>query len=261
MKHAIMGYWKNSKEPFFGDIGIILIVVLFIVGTTLSWVGYDEYQQVQESEYRLLESHARNADSKITDMLNNIEHVLNQLAEEKLTSRSPQNKAFAALLEQHKKSILELGIVFITDAAGRISHATDATIVGREISNQSYFSTHKNTESSKLFMSRPDKDFFGVTSVIFSVPIFNSVHKFVGIVGVTIGYTFFPKVLQAINPEDSASMSVIFNHDGDLLYRRENPEKFFGNNIIQVSVVLREHFDAHRQVTRHISPSLHNGKL
>lgn len=261
MKHAHKVYWQNNKEPFFGDIGIILIVVLFIVGTTLSWVGYDEYQQVQESEYRLLEAHARNADSKITDTLNSIEHVLNQLAEEKLASRSLQSKAFTNLLEQHKENILELGTVFITDAVGRISHATDAAIVGREISNQSYFSTHKNTKSSKLFMSRPNKDFFGVTSVVFSFPILDAAHRFVGVVGVTIGYSFFPKVLQSINPDDSASMSVIFNHDGDLLYRRENPEKFFGNNIIQVSVVLREHFDAHKQVTRHISPSLHNGKL
>ncbi|MDD2863333.1 MAG: PAS domain S-box protein [Methylococcales bacterium] len=262
MKHAHKVYWQNSKEPFWGDIGIILIVVLFIVGTTLSWVGYDEYQQAQEAEYRLLEAHARNADSKITDTLNNIEHLLNQLAEEKLTRRSSQSKAFTNLLEQHKKNIPELGTVFITDAVGRISHATDSAIVGREISNQSYFSTHlENTPSAKLFMSRPDKDFFGVTSVIFSFPIFDSAHKFVGVVGVTIGYRFFPKVLQSINPDDSASMSVIFNHDGDLLYRRENPEKFFGNNIAQVSVVLREHLDANRQVTRHISPSLHNGKL
>jgi len=46
------------RKQRFWNIGILAIVVLLIVGGTLSFVAYDEYQQAQESEYRLLEAHA-----------------------------------------------------------------------------------------------------------------------------------------------------------------------------------------------------------
>lgn len=262
MKHTIKAYWRNSFGLLFWDIGTILIAVLLIVGTTLSWVGYDEYQQTQESEYRLLEAHARNADAQVAGALDNIEHLLNQLTAEYLKSRFIKTKTFTALLKRYRKNIPELGTLFVTDAAGRIRSATDVAIVGQDISSQSYFSTHLNAQPlPKMFMSRPDKELLGVTAVTFSLPIIDTNYRFLGIVGVTIGFSFFPSVLQAINPDDSASMSVIFNRDGDLLYRRENPEKFFGNNITKVSTVLHEHFKIGKQVTRHIGSSAHNGKM
>ncbi len=261
MKLVIKAYWKNSQELLFQDIGKILTIVLLIVGATLSWIGYDEYRQVQESEYRLLEAHARNADVQVATALSDIEYMLGEIAQEWLKSRPLERKAFVTVLERHKKEIPELGTLFTINTQGHISHSTDPTIVGRDISQESYFANHLNAEQSpKMFMSRPDKNLLGIPTIIFSLPIIDINHRFLGVVGITIGFNFFPKVLQAINPDDSASMSVIFNRDGDLMYRRENPEKFFGNNITQVSTVLHEHRDAGTQVTRHIAPSAHNGK-
>ncbi|TAJ77585.1 MAG: hypothetical protein EPO42_09665 [Gallionellaceae bacterium] len=265
MKRAIKGCWRNNHARFFWGIGVIPLAVLLIVGATLIWIAYDEYNQAQEFEFRLLEAHARNADVQITEALGQIDHLLNQLAGQIAgdyqNRHSPQNKIFAAVLDRHKNDIPELGTLLLADAAGRILAATDTAIIGRDVSHELYFTSHLDSGlTPKLLMSRPDKHLLGTTAITFTLPIVNARHQFLGIAGATIGFKFFPDVLQAINPDDSASMSVIFNRDGDLVYRREEPERYFGKNIAKVSTIFREHSRAASQMTRHIGPSAHNGK-
>lgn len=240
---------------------VIPITVLLIVGITLSGVAYDEYQQAQESEYRLLEAHARNADVQVAGALEKIDRLLDQMAEERLKNQSLPSKAFAAMFDRYRQDIPELGTLLMTDASGRIVSATDASIVGRDVSEETYFTAHlERGLASKLFMSRPDKHLLGVTAVSFTLPIVDNDRQFVGIVGVTVGFRFFPRVLQFVHSDDSASMAVIFNREGDLLLRSTDTEKFFGNNIAKISRVFQEHAKASTQVTRQIGPSLQDGK-
>lgn len=240
---------------------VIPIAVLLIVGVTLSWVAYDEYQQAQDSEYRLLEAHARYAGVQIAGALDKTDYLLEQIVEERLNNHSRQDPAFTAMLNRYRKDIPELGTLLVTDAVGRILSATDAAIVGRDVSQEPYFAAHLDRgQPPKLFMSRPDKRLLGVTAVSFTLPIVDPDSQFLGIVGVTIGFSFFPRILQSIHSDDSASMAVIFNRDGDLLLRRDDPEKFFGNNIAKISTIFHEHARAGKQVTRHIGPSLQDGK-
>lgn len=247
--------WGHARDA------IIPIAVLLIVGITLSWVVYDEYQQVQVSEYRLLEAHARNADAQVTSALDKIDHLLGLMIEEQLKNHSLPHNAFVALFERYRSVIPELGTLLVADASGRILRATDPAIVGRDISQESYFAAHLDRgRPPKLFMSRPDKRLLGVNAVAFTLPIVDANQKFLGIVGVTIGFSFFPKVLKSVDSDDSASMAVIFNREGDLLLRIGDPEKFFGNNIADISTVFQEHAKAGKQVTRHIGPSLQDGK-
>lgn len=251
----------NFRRRYFWNIAVLPIAVLLIVGATLSWVAYDQYRQTQEFEYRLLDAHARNADAQVEEALEDIAHLLNIVAVEQSSKRSLQGKTFTALLDQYRKDIPDLGTLLVTDAGGRILTASDAAIVGRDVSQESYFSAHLDRSlTPKLFMSRPDARLLGVTAVTFTLPIFNADHQFLGIAGVASGYKFFPGVLQAINSDDSASMSVIVNRDGDLVYRRGEPEKFFGNNIAKVSTIFREHSQAGSRETRHIGPSAQDGK-
>jgi signal transduction histidine kinase len=257
---------QQSSHPlsvhghFFQHTRILSIAVLLLVGGTLSWVTYDEYHQVQEAEYRLLEANARNADAQVSEALEKVEHLLHELAELRLEHGS--DKTLSTELIRHQNDIPELGALLLSDAGGHIRSASDTKIVGRDISKEPYFSAHLNSgRTPGLFMSRPDSRLLGITAVTFTLPIVDVNRQFLGVAGVTVGFKFFPEVLQAINPDDSASMSVIFNREGDLLLRRENPEKFFGNNIAKVSKIFYEHFKAGKPVTRHLGPSAHNGKM
>lgn len=251
----------NFRKQLFWNIGVTAMAVLLIVGTTLSWVAYEEYQQTEESEYRLLEAHARNADVQLAGALNKINRLLNQIAGEQLKDSSLQDKAFTDVFDRYRLDIPELGTLLVTNAAGRIRAATDAAIVGRDVSREPYFVAHLDRgQTPKMFMSRPDKRLLGVTAVTFTFPMVGAERQFLGVVGITIGFRFFPRALQAVNSDDSASMSVIFNRFGDLVFRRDEPERFFGNNIANISTVFKEHSNAGKPVSRHIAPSAQDGK-
>jgi len=245
-------------RKLFSSIGVIPLAVLPIVGVTLSLVAFQEYQLAQLSEYRLLEAYARNADIQIAGALTKIDHQLHQMANEQLKNRSVKD---ASVFGRELRAIPEIGTWLVTDATGRIRVSSDPAIVGRDVSQEPYFTAHLDHEQApEMFTSRPDKRLLGVTSVAFTLPIVGANGQFSGIVGVTTGFRFFPRVLLAINSEDSASMSVIYNREGDLLFRRSEPEKFFGTNIVAISKVFHWHVDAGRQVTRHIGPSAQDGK-
>ena len=136
------------------------------------------------------------------------------------------------------RAIPEISGWLVTDATGRIRAASAAAMVGRDVSREAYFSAHLGSEQAPaMFTSRPEKRLLDVTAVAFTLPMVDAKGQFFGIVGITTGFKFFPRVLQSINSEDTASMSVIFNRDGDLLFRRTEPEKFFGYSIAKVSYV------------------------
>lgn len=248
-------------KHFSRNIWVISLPVVLFVGATLGWIAYDEYQQVQESEYRLLEAHARNAEVRVADTLGKLDHLLHNLAGEIISQKSSSGGEITQLLNQNRITLPELGSVFTTDGAGNVHFATDVALIGQNVSRYPFFSVPAvNPAATIMFMSRPAKYFSPGKMVVFSLPIMDAQQRFIGILGVTIGYQFFPKALEIINPADSASMSVIFNHYGDLLYRRSNPEKFFGNNIKQTSNVFREHLRSDLLGTRHIGPSAIDGK-
>jgi signal transduction histidine kinase len=252
---------REINWQLFWDVGVTPVVVLLIVGATLSWVAYGQYQQVQEAEYRLLEAHARNAEVQVVGAVSKLNQLLQRVANQRQQTGSPAGKAFSAWLKRNRKEFPELGSLWVTDANGRIQAATDASLVGREVSGETYFGAHRDPgQPSRLFMSRPEQALLGVTAVVFSIPMTGIDGEFLGIAGIAIDFRFFPTVLQGINPDDSASMTVIYNRDGDIVFRRQDPEQYFGFNIVSTSTVYQAHLDAGGPATRHIGPSAVNGK-
>lgn len=251
-----------TSGRFFRIIIILSSTVLLIVGTTLGWVAYDQRRQAQEFEFRLLESHARNANVHVTETLGKIRRLLRWMTEAQLKNLSSQAAAsIKTELRQHQHDIPELGALLITGQDGRISFATDTALIGRDVSSEPYFANFIAPRvASELFMSRPTNHLLGVSAVIFSLPIVDAQQRFRGIAAVTVGYRFFPAAMKTINSDDSASMSVIVNRDGDLVYRRDDPEQFFGRNIVNASAVFKEHLRLGKPVTRHIGPSAQNGR-
>jgi PAS domain S-box-containing protein len=92
------------------------------------------------------------------------------------------------------------------------------------------------------------------------LPIVDTDRRFLGVVGLTIDSRFFAGILAAINSDDSASMTVIYNRAGDMLFRRSDTERFFGFNMIPTSTVYYPHLHAGLPTTRHVGPSAIDGK-
>lgn len=238
------------------------LVLLFLLGAMLAWIAYDEYTATRQAEYRLLEANARNAETKVSGALLKIERLLEQMASEQSRQPARTVQAYRALIEHYRDDLPDHGEILLTDAAGRVCSSTSAALVGRDVSRASFFRQHLLVdEPQRMFMSRPEKTLLGEMAVVFSLPVIGPRQQFLGVVGITIGYRFFPSVLQTINPDDSASMSVIFNREGDLLFRRGEPERFFGYNIVKISTVFHEHFQQGARSTRHLGPSAHDGQM
>lgn len=256
-RFAFHGFSLNG----FADVGAIAGAVLLIVGAILVWVSHDEYRRSQDAEYRLLEAHARNADLQVARALGVVDGLLEQVAEDWGAGKGAEGGTFAASLEKRRRELPELGSLLVTDGSGRVVAATVDRLRGRDLSAAPYVAAHLGTDGSRrMFMSRPGKELLGVPAVVLTRPWLDRAGRVRGVVGATIGFRFFPQVLAAINPDDSASATVIFNRDGDLLLRRADPEKFFGHNIAKTSSVFREHFAQGGQVTRHIAPSAIDGE-
>ncbi len=210
----------------------------------------------------MLEAHARNSEVEINNALNRIERLLSRIADAELKIRSDQNPKLASDLSYYKGEFPEVGTLLVADANGRIQNATTSTLIGHNISKQAYFATHQHQNgAARIFMSRPDNSLLNTTSVLFSIPIIDSQHRFHGIVAISIGFDFFPKLLQATNPDDSSDIFAIFNREGDLLYRNEESEKFFGNNIAAVSEIFKKHTQGAITETRHTGPSAYSDKI
>lgn len=257
---------QAPRKPFLSSIWIVPVAVLLIVGTTLAWVSHDKYHQTHESEYRLLEAHAGYADVQVARALRDVGHLLNEIAEERMGAiPKRRSRKSEAALTKHLHGKPEIGTLFVTDSGGRVVDSTNPSLNGYDASRQAYFTVHLDAylalgRQPKLYVSRPDKTLLGVTAVTLTLPIIDATGNFAGMTGATIDFNFFVKALHLVNPTDSASVSVIINRDGDLIYRRFEPEKFFGKNVAKVSQVFQEHIRADVPVTRHLGPSAIDGK-
>lgn len=165
------------------------------------------------------------------------------------------------MLATYQQDIAGISAVLVTDAAGNVRSATHPKIKGQNVAGQMFFTTHQDRlRPPGLFISRPETSLLGTTAITFSRSLGSEGDRFAGIVAATVDYRYFAEALRPINPEESASVTVIINQYGDLIYRLYEPEKFFGKNVAQVSTVFQEHMREGRRVTRHLGPSAHNGK-
>lgn len=250
-----------SRKRFFSAVWLIPFAVILIVGAAITKVTFDSYEQAMESEYRLLDAHARYAGLQVERALGNIDHLLGTIAGQRGAGLAPQGEALDAMRGGHLRDFSGAGALLVADAAGRVEFSSNPSISGADVSRQAFFTAHLDrARTPGLFISRPDAALLGTAAITLSRPIFDAGHRFAGVVGITIDYKYFASALRPVNPEDSASVTVVINQYGDLVYRLFEPEKFFGKNVAQVSTVFQEHLRAGKQVTRHLGPSALDGK-
>lgn len=238
--------------------GIIPLILLPAVGLALGLVAVKEYHQEQLATYHLLQAHSLNASVQVSRVLSQIDRQLHQMASEQLKDHPAKH---TLVFGRNPQSVPDIYSWMVTDAAGRIHDASDAAMLNQDVSKEPYFTVHRGPGPvMAMHTSRPDNSILGVTAMVFTLPIVADDGQFLGIVGMTTGFEFFPQALQPINPNDSASMLILFNRDGDLLFQHTDPENLLGYSIAAFSKVLKQHIAAARPMTRHIGPSVQNGK-
>ncbi len=257
--------WRRTpfRTQFLSSIWIVPLTAILIVGPILAWVAYDKYQLAHEAEYRLLAAHARYADTRVSGAFHDVTRLLGKIGEERQAAQSPLAEAlFANKLAGHLGDLPEINTLFVTDSQGQIVFSSDPTDKGRHVDQQNYFKIPRQQSfPAQLYISRPLSNLQNSPSIALTLPLLDTENNFAGIVGATIDFRFFSNVLQPVDPSDSASTSVIFNRDGDLVYRRDDPKKFFGRNIAKDSLIYQNHIRLGQPISQLISPSAFDGKL
>lgn len=257
-------WWHSpARTQFLSSIWGVPLTAILIIGPILAWVAYDKYQLAHETEYRLLAAHARYADIRISTAFRDINRLLGKIGEERQAAKTPQAEAlFANKLVGHVGDLPEIGSLFVTDSQGQITFSSDPAYKGRRVDQQNFFKIPRQRSfPAQLYLSRTLSNLQDGTCVALTLPLLDAENNFVGIAGAIIDFHFFSHILQPVDPSDSASMSVIFNREGDLIYRREDPKKYFGMNIAERSLVYQNHMRLGQPISQLISPSAFDGKL
>ncbi len=215
------------------SIWIVPIFLLSIIIAMTTWFAHEERQQVLESEYAILETHARIADSQLSGLLRHIRQVLRQVAAERaVLPRHALPDYTAMTLDQVKQELPEIRSIVILNAAGRAVTSLIPTLQGFDASQREYFTVHRDQIlASNFHISSPFKSSFGDYSIVFSVAIRDDQQRFLGVVAAGVNYQFFDSVMRPIMASDrNADIAAILNPHGDLLHRTPDPEKYVGVN-------------------------------
>lgn len=234
------------------SIWTIPAIVLLIVGATLAWFAYDEYEQTLEQEYRFLEAHARIADGQLSGLLRNIKQLLNRIAEERPTLPAAKLGAYEATLVERKLDMPEIRTLAVVNAGGRVEITANPSLVGFDSSMRDYYTAHLGrTLEPNFHITRPFKSSFGDYSVTFSVAIRDRQQRFLGVAVAGVNYRFFDSVMMPIKPEGGSSVVAISNQQGDIVYRLPEPEKYVGASVAG-GASFQEYLRAGRRMTRSI---------
>jgi diguanylate cyclase (GGDEF)-like protein/PAS domain S-box-containing protein len=251
---------KRNRESWVA-IWLLPIMVLLIIGSTLSWFAADEYTQTIEREYRALESSDRIADAQLSSLLRTTEKFLDEIASEQTALTQAQRKHYDAVLEVRKKQLPEIRTLSVVNASGRIELSTNQTLRGFDASQRDYFIAHHSEPLTPgIRVSRPFKSSTsGDVLIALTVAILDADQKFQGVVVASVSPHFLDSLLTQIRPDRDDGAALIFNRSGDVVYRVPEPDKYVATSIAD-SNVAREHFASTAAVTRHIGTSLVDGK-
>lgn len=212
-------------------IWIVPAVVLPIVGATLIWSAYDEYETTLDQEYRFLEAHARIAEARLAGVLRSTKQLLERIAEERQAITPSRLARYEAVLAGRKDEVPEIRALAVLDASGRVEIAANPSLKGFDSSKRDYFTVHRDREPAPNFSTtRPFKSSFGDYSVAFSVAMRDAQRRLAGVVVAGVNFKFFDSLMMPIKPQGNSTIGVI-NMQGDIIYRLPEPEKFAGVNV------------------------------
>ncbi|MDP1524960.1 MAG: cache domain-containing protein [Rhodocyclaceae bacterium] len=243
------------------SVWIVPAFVLSIIIAMTVWFAYEERQHALETEYAILEAHARIADSQLAGLLRHIRQALRQVAAERAgIPRHALPDHAAMTLDQVKQELPEIRSIVILNAAGRAVTSLIPTLQGFDASQREYFTAHRDQIiDSNFHISRPFKSSFGDYSIVFSVAIRDEQNRFLGVVAAGVNYQFFDSVMQQVMASGGDySVDAIFNPQGDFLYRSPDPEKYVGFNMGK-SAQFQNYLNAKQPMVRSIGVSQADG--
>ena len=196
-----------------------LWALLLALGGYIAYSEYLNYQQIDSSERVHLTSQAKVVERTLAAQLHADDQALQGLRRELARRRS--NAAGAHTMDKHLKELSEtltgISAIFITNASGQIIHTSVASLVGYDVSGQSFFrQALKQHRPATLFVVSPFAIATGEVPISLVHEVSDARGEFDGVVLAALDPAFYGVLLESIRFTPDTT-TVLAHGDGKIL--------------------------------------------
>jgi PAS domain S-box-containing protein len=228
---------------------LLTAAMLLIVGGWSAWSAHEDFTQLVNLEYRMLEIRARQREARISGALRSVDLMLRSIIDEQHDHPTMSVAENNMLLKKHLRQLPELRNLVIVDAVGRIRAEANETSIGKDASEREYFKQHRTEpKNDRYFVARPFKAFSGVTATTLSRVIRDQSGRFAGVAVASIDADFFSRTLK-FNIATPGTQAALINFDGDIL--SSTPDNSIAGQNLKGGIAYTEHMASAQATTRH----------
>jgi PAS domain S-box-containing protein len=237
---------QKARTP---PLWLLTAAMLLIVGGWSAWSAREDFTQLVNLEYRMLEIRARQREARISGALRSVDLMLRSIIDEQHDHPAMSVAENNMLLKKHLRLLPELRNLLVVDATGRIRAEANETSIGKDASEREYFKQHKAApQNDRYFVARPFKAFSGVTATTLSRVIRDQSGRFAGVAVASIDADFFSRTLK-FNIATPGTQAALINFDGDIL--ASTPDNSIAGQNLKGGIAYTEHMAAGQATTRH----------
>jgi hypothetical protein len=237
---------QKTRTP---PLWLLTVAMLLVVGGWSAWSAREDFTQLVEQEYRMLEIRARQREARISGTLRSVDLMLGNIIDEQRSHPSISVAENNLLLKKYLRLLPELRNLLIVDATGRIRAEANETSIGKNASEREYFKQHRAApQNDRYFVSRPFKAFSGVTATTLSRVIRDQNGRFAGVAVASIDADLFSRTLK-FNIATPGTQAALINFDGDIL--ASTPDNSIAGQNLKGGIAYTEHMASGQATTRH----------
>ncbi|WP_180126675.1 EAL domain-containing protein [Rhodoferax sp. BLA1] len=197
---------------------LLCVGLLLSLGAYISYAKYLDHKQLASSEQERLANQARviekNLASQLVSTNRALEGLLNDLATD--TAHQLKGRALNERLKLMAETLTGMSPLLITDARGRVTHASMDSLVGFDASRRAYFQTALRQRSQGvLHVSAPFVSSLGRPSMALVRDIQQADGQFGGVVVAVVESTFSAVLLESVRFTPDTQIALIHG-DGQL---------------------------------------------
>lgn len=224
---------------------LLLIGMLFVIGSFIAFNLYSEYQTTKTTTEKLLNNNLDIIEKNLVWNLNSLNQILKKIQYEQSAT------SFEAVNNQRLSDLADampgIRLMLITDAKGIIRNSSNPKIIGVNAKERDYFKVGQEANNPNfLFISPPFKSVLGAYIITVARVIQDDEGNFVGVVGASLDPKYFQILLQSVISASDMKTSIV-HADGLIFMAEPEVEKLFSKNLTSIESLFTQHIKSGKE--------------
>jgi diguanylate cyclase (GGDEF)-like protein/PAS domain S-box-containing protein len=233
---------RNINRLFLAE-WVLCVGLLLSLGAYIGYAKYLDHELIASSEQERLSNQARviekNLASQLVSTNRALEGLLNDLAGD--TAHHLQGRVLNERLKLMADILTGMSPLLITDASGRVTHASIDRLVGFDASRRDYFQAALRQRSkTTLHVSPPFVSSLGSPAMVLVRDISDVHGEFAGVLLAVLDPTFFAVLLDSVRFTPDTHIALVHG-DGQLFMRVPDTFGKFDPDLAQLGSHFRQH--------------------